>query len=325
MKPLLFFLFLLLEISCIGQNQYYKSAYAEQVQMLKGEKNIDFKRAVFLTENAYHKGKLDYTTFCNDIKSIGTQLKELIKNKGLDTYKTAGNWATFTYMTESAPINQNRPYTYDFEDFMGEKDATKMFVTKLMKTHSGNCHSLPYFYKILCEEIGANASLTLAPNHIYIKHIDEKGQWTNVELTNPGFPRDQWIIKQMNISVESLKNETYMKALSPKESVALCMFDLAMAYKAQYGYDDFALQVANTAIMYFPKCVPLLMFKANCLDSIIKTKRKANVPEKEILAKITLYKKTLSQIDGTGHKDMPKEMYEEWVTSMEKAKAQAKK
>jgi hypothetical protein len=59
---------------------------------------------------------------------------------------------------------------------MGDKDWSKMFVTTLIRTHNGNCHSLPYLYKILCEEIDSKASLSLEPNHVYIKQLDEKNQ-----------------------------------------------------------------------------------------------------------------------------------------------------
>ena len=114
------------------------------------------------------------------------------------------------YMKDSSAINNFRPYVYDFDDFMGDKDWTKQFVTKLIRTHAGNCHSLPYLYKILCEAVGVKASLALGPNHVYVKHIDEKGQWNNVEMTSGGFPRDQWIIQQMGISVEAIKSGAYM-------------------------------------------------------------------------------------------------------------------
>jgi hypothetical protein len=167
----------------------YNQAYSEQLKMLDGKVPIDFKYAVFLTENAYYKGQLNYKIFCDEITNTGFQLNNLIAQRGLENYKTATNWAVFTFMTDSLPINNFKPCTYDFDDFMGEKDWTKMFVTKLIKTKSGNCHSLPYYYKILCEEIGGKAFLALAPNHVYIKHIDENGQWVNVELTNGGFPR----------------------------------------------------------------------------------------------------------------------------------------
>ena len=289
--------------------------------MLKEEIPIDFKRAVFITENAYHKGTIDYKNFKNEIEQTGNKLKNLIKQRGLTGYKTAGNWAVFAFMTDSLPVNNYTPCTYDFEDFMGEKDWTNMFVTKLMKTRSGNCHSLPYYYKILCEEIGAKAHLTLAPNHIYIKHIDEKGQWTNVELTNGGFPRDQWIIKQMAISVEAIKNEIYMKPLTDKESIALIMFDLASAYEFQFGVDSFYLSVVDTALAYFPNCIPLLMNKANYYSKTgMKEQEKSN-PNTKILKEMYENQELVyEKINNLGHKEMPLELYEQWVQSVENEK-----
>ena len=204
---------------------------------------------------------------------------------------------------------------------MGDNDWTKMFVTKLMKTHKGNCHSLPYFYKILCNEIDADASLALAPNHLYIKHIDEKGQWTNVELTNGGFPRDQWIISQMAISVEAIKNGIYMAPLTEKENIVLAMFDLVTCYEYQYGNDEFVLSVCNTALTYFPDFILMLMSKANCIRDMIKAEKKQQVPNQNfIINHITLYKKTIERIDDLGYKDMPIELYQDWVQSIEDEK-----
>ncbi len=303
----------------------YEQAFNEQLQMLQGMKPVDFKKSVFLTENAYYKGQLNYQTFCKEITATGKQLKELIIQRGLQNYKTAGNWDIFSYMTDSLPINNFKPFIYDFEDFMGDKDWTKMFVTKLIKTKSGNCHSLPYYYKILCDEIGAKSHLALAPNHIYIKHINEKGQWSNLELTNGGFPTDQWIIKQMAISVEAIKNEVYMAPLSIKESIALTMFDLASAYSFQNGNDDFVLQIADSALLYYPKCIPMIMLKANCIrDKIENEKKKLNPNLKLISTNIAVYKKTIGTIDSLGHKDMPAELYEQWVKSVDIEKAKAK-
>ena len=301
--------------------KYYKDAFAEQLQMLKGQKPISFKRAVFLTENAYYNGQLNYQTFCNTISTTGQQLKNLIKQRGLEKYKTAANWAVYTYMTDSIPLNSYKPFTYDFVDFMGDKDWSKMFVTKLIKTKSGNCNSLPSYYKILCEEIGGSAYLALAPNHLYIKHIDEKGQWTNVELTNAGFPRDQWIIKEMAISVEAIRQGTYMTPLTQKQSIALAMFDLASAYQFQHGYDTFVLKIANTALTYFPKCIPLLMTKANYYRTIgLAEMNKANPDNSFLKSNYTLYKQTLSKIDSLGYKEIPTELYEQWVQSVENEK-----
>ena len=42
----------------------YRKALQEQLSMLQGKKPIDFKKSVFLVENAYNKNKLSYAEFC---------------------------------------------------------------------------------------------------------------------------------------------------------------------------------------------------------------------------------------------------------------------
>ncbi|MFM7857280.1 MAG: hypothetical protein ACKO96_36515, partial [Flammeovirgaceae bacterium] len=194
--------------------------------MLKGESPLDFKRAVFLTENAYYSNKLDYKEFCQRIDNIEIKLNQFMRDKGVVNHVMGKQFAIFNYMMEPSKYNENIRMNYDFEDLMGQKDRSKMFVTKLLNTNTGNCHSLPFLYKILAEEIKAEAFLVLGPNHVYIKHKDDKGLWVNVELTNSSFPRDGWIISSLSITTEAIKKEAYMEALTLKESVALCLYDL---------------------------------------------------------------------------------------------------
>lgn len=320
---LLILFIVILSIDAFSQNgkQYYIDAYKEQLEMLHDQKTIDFKRAVFISENAYYKGKLNYQAYCNDISDIGIKLKNLISQRGLEKYKTAGNWAAFSYMKDSSTINNFKPYIYDFDDFMGDKDWTKQFITKLMRTHTGNCHSLPYLYKILCEEIGVKASLALGPNHVYIKHIDENGRWNNVELTSGGFPRDQWIIKQMAISVEAIKSGAYMAPLSDKESIALTMFDLAETYNFQYGQDNFLLQMVDTAINYYPACIPLYELKHNCCVELVQKENKKSKPDTALIDKnIALYIAAQAKLDELGYQDEPPEVYKAFVQGMEDEK-----
>lgn len=316
----LFVCILILSYSTLSYSQkesyqaIYQNALNEQVQMLEGTASLDFKRAVFLTENAYHQGTLDYPTFSSAITQISDQLNALIQQRGLTAYKTAGNWAVFTYLKESSALNNNQVYAYDFNDFEGSKDWSNMFVTKLMDTKSGNCHSLPYFYKILCEELGAKAHLTLAPNHIYIKHLDEQDNWANVELTNGGFPRDEWIKGQLKVSDVAISNGVYMTPLTPKESIALTVFDLAYAYKMQHGDDDFYLSILNTALVHYPDCIPVLMSKANYYAAVgIAEKQKAS-PDQAVLDDVELQIRSLrQQVTDLGHEDLPYGPYIEWV------------
>lgn len=297
----------------------YESSFKEIQEMLKGESRLDFKRAVFLTENAFYSNTLDYKAFCRQIDDIENLLDQFMVDRGVSNHVIGKQFAIFNYMIEPSKYNGNIKMTYDFEDLMGNKDYSKMFVTKLLNTRTGNCHSLPYLFKILAEEIGAEAYLALGPNHLYIKHKDDKGQWVNVELTNGSFPRDGWVISSLSITTDAIKNEIYMEALSLKESVALTMIDLALGYKFQFGHDDFTVKCIDTVIKYFPKGVNSYMIKSEILSERLTAMKQANKAKEVTLTEKEL-RRLYDKIDAMGFRDMPKEQYEQWVKNVEAEK-----
>jgi hypothetical protein len=247
--------------SLYHHKQCYHAAYDKILGMLEGKIPMSFKQAVFLMENAYLDGSLSYEQYNSQITNIAGRLRELIKERHLQQFKTAGNWATFTYMTDSIPANNFKPFVYDFDNFLPEKDPTVSFVTKVLRTGKGNCNSLPELYKILAEEIGATAYLALAPLHCYIKHQDENGKWVNLEMTSGSFARDEWIMQESGVTVEQVKSGIYMNPLSEKESLALVLKDLAANYQFQFGADDFDLIVSNNALKYYPTGANLYIVK----------------------------------------------------------------
>ena len=237
-----------------AQTDYYKQAIDEICDMLNDKKPLDFKRAVFLTENAYYNGQLNYTEFCNEISRVKIIVTKMIEAKGLQKYRTAGNWAIFSYMTEKIPENNFVPYQYDFENFMGDKDYESFMVSSLLKNKKGNCHSLPYLYKILAEEVNVEAFIALAPMHVFIKHKDEKGQWWNLELTSGTFSRTSFIIESFNVSDAGMESGLYMKPLSLKESIAQCLSDLLDYYDKNKGiyYGEIVRKAYTTGIKVYP-------------------------------------------------------------------------
>ena len=104
---------------------------------------------------------------------------------------------------------------YDFDDFDGEKDWTKMFVTKLLQTNSGQCHSLPLLYLCIAEQLHAKAYLSLAPNHSFIQYFDSKGERKNFETTNGNLVNIIWLMQSNAISSIALKNKTYLIRFLP--------------------------------------------------------------------------------------------------------------
>jgi hypothetical protein len=309
-----------------NKDKYYNLAFQEISQMLDGKILLDFKRSTFLVEWAYNKGNLDYNVFCQQISQIAKDLKQFVKYKGVEQYKTAGNSALFEFFTKPNSMNQNQVYTYDFDDFYGKKDYNSIFVSKLLNTREGQCRSMPMLYKILAEEIGAESYLALAPNHMYVKHLDEESKWVNIELTNGHFSSDSWIISSMDISAESIRKGVYMKEMTLEESVAFSLLELAFAYEWQKGYDDFALLCANKTLLHFPTCIQAIMHKSNYhrtigLAYIKKHGKKATPFAKSNHRK---YKEAQNQLEQLGYREMSAKKYAKWVRDMEDEKAKRK-
>ena len=240
-------------IPYLHYDKYFFQAYDELTAMMDGRRKYDLKRAVFLSEWAYLSGKLDYKKYTSHINGSVNRLKKFIELKQIQNYRTAPNAALFDFFTNPSWMNDNKAFSYDVEDVTGDKDYTKLFVTKVMQTHMGQCSSLPLYYKILCNELGGEASLARAPGHVYIKHLDEDGQWVNVELTTASLATDYGYIRTMKVSTESIRNGMFMTAMTDQEDIAFAIERLAMAYVKKYKkYDYFTLLCANNIRKWLP-------------------------------------------------------------------------
>ncbi len=317
---------------------YYNEAFEKLNNMLNDKSELSFKDAVFTVENAYMNNTLDYAYFNHRIQSLATFSKAIIKSRTLiydfDDRKEVEKYsALFTLMTDSVPIQidsntivYSQPYTYDFNDIWGNKDWKNMFVIKLLETQKGNCHSLPFLYKILAEEIGAKAYLAIAPNHFYIKHKNMANGWYNTELTSGMFPIDAWLMASGYIHLDAVVNKLYMEALNEKQSIAICMVDLAKGYEKKYSDFDrnFIIQCCDTALKYYPNYINALILKAETKKKQFEDLMQKYYAEyaKEILDKPEakqLFEEMTAlygQIHKLGYRKMPEEMYLKWLTSL---------
>lgn len=305
------------------KDSLYYCAYQEIKSMLDGEKELNLKRAVFLGEWAYLGDQLNYESYSNTIESIRKPLTDFMVLNGLDKHPIGGNIALFEFFTNPSPLNGNRPYEYDFDDFGGKEDRTKLFVTKLMATHSGQCRSLPLFYKILANEIGAEAFIAYAPNHSFIRHKSEEGdRLVCVELTNKTLPREVYMIESMSITETAIEKGTYMKPCDDREIIIDLLVELAGNHFDEYGMSHFALEVILQVLEYNPEQLRALFVLNNMLVTEGQ-KHRAHLNSLglegdeylyTILAELEYVHRT---IDETGHVDMPAELYEEWVRSVQ--------
>lgn len=323
-------------------DEKYWNALNELQQMYERPENLNFKKAVFLTENAYFDEALDFEKFNRDISTLAKICRLMIKANKLnypyeDSAKVAVYASVFKLMKDGVPIiNGNSdtlhfpPCKYDFEDFAGNKYWEQMFVTKLLITHTGNCHSLPFLYKIIVQELGENANLALSPNHIYIKTANKKAGWYNTELTSGAFPNDSWLMASGYIKLDAIQNGIYMKALDEKESIAICLTDLAQGYEKKFGIrnGDFILKCCDLSLKQFPNYINGLLLKAETekklFDAMMKSQNATSA--KEILnnpkAK-QLYddmNNNYATIYKLGYRKMPDKMYSDWLISLKSEK-----
>jgi hypothetical protein len=324
----------------ISNSKYYEQAFLELKGMLVEDINPSFKRAVFITENAYLDNRLSYKTFNTTILFYAALCSKISEHGNLqysesDLDDVKKYWSVYRLMTDSVPLPLDsnsyfvtKPFKYDFEDFWGEKNWRKMFVTKLLETNTGNCHSLPFLYKILCEELGVQAWLSMAPNHTYIKLWTKKIGWFNTELTSGYFPIDAWIMASGYIHLSAVQNRVFMDTLSLKQSIAVCLTDLAKGYEKKFGSKDlnFISRCTDLALQHYPLYTNALILKAETMKKEFENTMAVhgakypadifNIPEAKKLFEDM--EKLYFHIYEIGYRPMPKEMYVAWLADLNK-------
>lgn len=320
--------------------QYYRSAFAELNKMLEGKVPLSLKRAVFLTENAFHRNKLNYDRYSKQIDSLVYIAKQIIKDKGLSpTNFMACHYAIqklfserITYKTVSGKEAVFTPLSYDFStyDEIGN-DWTEQFVTRLLNRKMGQCHSMPLLYLILAEELNANAYLALAPNHSYIKFGNQTESFC-FETTNGTLTSDDWIVSSGYISASAIKNQIYLAPLTKKQVIAECLNDLGEGFEFLVGKSSFEKRCARTVLVYYPKSIRSALLISNvAVAECAKTAGKYGYPKYEEYTKYSDLKKEFDNmlelelmVENTGYQKIPPEQYEKWRQTANEEKERRK-
>ncbi len=318
-----------------SKTQHYRNAFEEIKKMVEGKTALNLKQAVFLVEHSYDT-TLRYEDFNRQISdAISVVSAKMKKSKAKASDNTAKVVALFQYMSDTITVTSaalerkitSYPKTYDFEDFWGRQDYRKMFVSKTLKTGSGQCHSLPLLFLILCEEIGAEASLSFAPNHSFIKFKDKRGVWHNLELTNGMLASDNFIVQSGYIKAEALQSRIFLEPLSKRQTIIQCLNDLALGYVKQFGYDGFVKSITNVVLSQSPSNLTAHQINANYFatlsDRIIYQYRKKGwnrqrlEQDEKAMYVINSAIGATKHIEQLGYSDMPADAYEAWLRSIQ--------
>lgn len=308
----------------------YENAFQNIHWLLKT--NGSFKQAVFTVENAFDNNILSEKDFFEFIDAIALfaknrklryHLRQYSYNDG-ENYLLNRAIASTLFDTLTVKIGKIKGnttfFSYNFSDPLGKTDWSNMFVSKLLISHKGNCHSLAYLYKILADELGANCWFSLAPNHIYIRNYSRQIGWYNTELTSGTFPTDAWIAATGYVSTDAIRSGIYMDTLSNQQSIALCVLDLAKGYEFQTHnyYDGFILKCCDLVLQYHPVNPMALLLKAETLKKVyLKQSDEKDIEAASTHAEMEKAYITLARLH---YREMPEKMYRQWLLSISKNK-----
>lgn len=320
----------------------FNKAYDELTHMLEEESNYDFKRALFIVENAYFDNIMDYNKYLDDLKASAQTIAQYVIQKDKNPQNPYDlQWGLLDYLSDTLFIKVNGteqttihyPQQYDFNDFMGIENYTNTFVVKVMQTNTGNCRSMPRRGKAIGELLGVDLKLANAPNHSYLMYQDEEGNYYNFEATHGISISDARVMRGNKISSKAVFTKTYMAPLNKRQDIAECLLDLAEAFEVKYGVADgkFILKCLEKAIEQYPdnenSIRAQMMFYNLYRVQLEQIGNRSNSATEEELLKLpeakALYTKMINTDDkltDLGYIEMSQHEYEAWLKEIEREK-----
>jgi hypothetical protein len=321
----------------------FYQAFHEIDSMLSGKKPLSLARTIFVTENAYYGNTLVYSDYQDIIRRKAELCNRKIRDEKLNgNNNMVKNMMLFRLLADTLKFRDamaektlvHLPVKYDYDDYDSKKHFDSHFVTKLMKSGVGQCHSMPLYYLILAEATGAEAYWSLSPRHSFVKIRDERGTWYNIELTCSAILSDAHYMNSSYIKAEAIRNRLYLEPLDKKEIAAKMLVSLAWYYYNKYGMDDFYLQCLDTAGQYLDNKVEALILQSIYETVLIRDLMYLHgATNSDILLekcpesaghfekRQTLYE----QIDNSGYEELPEDLYAVWLRHIAKLKEKSER
>ena len=167
------------------------------------------------------------------------------------------------YIYEKGPWNGYQPFTYNFDDPVGNNINNKL-LPNYLKSRKGNCVTMPVLFVILGQRLGLDVTLSTAPLHLFVKYTDPASRITyNLETTSGARPaRDVWIRQQNPMTDVAIANGIYMQRLSKRESAAVLVTTLS-EYLAKVQRYEKVIAVSDVILAHYPKEVDSMLRKGN--------------------------------------------------------------
>jgi len=174
------------------------------------------------------------------------------------------------YLYGAGEWNNNRVFSYDFDDPLGKKIENKLLKTYL-DTRKGNCVSMPFLFIALGQELGLDVTAANAPLHVFVKYKDaETGKIYNLETTSgANVARSSWLRQQFSISDKSIASGIYLRKLTKKQTV-LTMFDTVLEHYADKGEYALVAALAGLQLNHNPNHVNAFVHLASAHNDLLQ-------------------------------------------------------
>jgi regulator of sirC expression with transglutaminase-like and TPR domain len=183
---------------------------------------------------------------------------------------------------EPGPWNDNRPFSYDQSDPLGDKVQHKL-LSEYLKTRLGNCVTMPTLFMIVGRGVGLHLTLTDAPLHMLVRYTHAGLPTLNVEATSGGgFTRDEWYRQKLPMSDRAIQSGLYLRTHTDRETIAL-MATTVLDYLLTVGRNEDAIEVADAILAADPKEGYTMVKKGSAIAAILKAEYYDKYPTPSVI------------------------------------------
>lgn len=305
----------------------YNAAYGNILEMLEGKDSLNLKKAVWLSESAL-SGAVSYEDFSALVAEAVAAARYIISKENLNPHNSDHIHLAIRklYNDTLSIISKSSkqvfyPYKYDFNDPMGDLKTYNYTVAKLLKTHKGQCHSMPLLYMILAQELGVENFLSYTPLHSFVQYYSKDGYLNNFETTNGHLATRDYYMASGFVKAEAIKNGIYLKSVNKKQVIATLLIDLGNYYQQHFGYSDFQFRCCRQCFSYFPTYISAqLLYEKTFTAYTLSTAKAYNYPPRTEIYKYPRLKEIYDELlrvqkvtDESGYEPLAKETYDAWV------------
>ena len=306
---------------------HYQQAYDLIYRRLNGIQEVPFKDIVFAIENAYLGNTINYDSYCLEIERITSCIRRqaIIYAQYEPTEEMALLRAICSCYSEPNEANRGVPFSYDMLPTLKRNYPHYGLVTALLQTGRGTCRSLPFLFKILADELGVAAYITLAPKHYFIRHQDSYGNWWNYETTMGRYLSSEAIIELTGLRPTGIYTKLYMSPIRNNELMIVCLDDLMESYFLRTGRytDPFTRLCYRLGLMFYPNSTLLTHYYNDRRTILCERAQKAGIKAEEELKnhpdfciEYEAVEAIRHRIDSIGYQDWTEEYLAKYLQRM---------